>query len=152
LAAVAGIFQVVSSITSVVSKTPVIDAAIAMIPGLAAMSRIGNNAELTVLRRVPLDVKNRYFCVQSNFEPEDETWKFWRWFRKDKLADFAADAVFDGPNDLVVDTVSMTGFSSTATFEAQRQLFDFGPASKTVHHTNYLRQPQTLRFIREALG
>lgn len=152
LTVVAGLFQVLSSVTSLVSKTPVVDAAIAMVPGLAAMSRVGNNHELVTLRQWAPDVRNRYFVVQSNFEPDDARWKFWQWFRRDRLLDHAADAVFDGHNDLVVDTPSMTGFSSDTSFSIPRaQLHDFGTSS-TVHHTNYLRQEETLEFIRRALG
>jgi hypothetical protein len=152
LTVVAGLFRVVSSVTSLVSRTPVVDAAIAMVPGLAAMSRVSNNHELLTLRSAAPVVRGRYFVVQSNFEPDDPSWKFWRWFRKDRLLDRAADAVFDGANDLVVDTASMTGFSADAAFTLPKsQILDFG-TSPTVHHTNYLRQQRTLAFIRRALG
>ena len=150
LAAVTGLFQIVSSVTNLVAKTPVVDAALAMVPGLAAMSRVGNNHELATMRLWAPEVRNRYFVVQSNFESTDPGWKFWRWFRKDRMLDHVADAVFDGPNDLVVDTASMTGFSSQTTFTLPgSQVLDFG-TSAVVHHTNYLRQPQTLAFVRRA--
>jgi hypothetical protein len=152
LTLVTGLFQVVSSVTSLVAKTPVVDAAIAMVPGLAAMSRVGNNHELVTLRQWAPSVQSRYFVVQSNFEPDDPQWKFWRWFRKDRLLDHVADAVFDGANDLVVDTSSMTGFCAEAGFSIpSSQILDFG-TSPIVHHTNYLRQPKTIAFIRAALG
>jgi hypothetical protein len=152
LAVASGLFQIVRSITSLASKTPAVDAALALIPGLTAMSRVGNNHELISLRRDAPGVRGRYFVVRSNFEPTDPRWKFWRYFTKSQAANLAADAVFDGQNDLVVDTPSMTGFSSKDGFRFPgNQLQDFG-TSESVHHTNYLRQVETLDFIRHHLS
>ena len=40
------LFRVVTSVTTLAATTPAVDAAVAMIPGLAAQSRVGNNQEL----------------------------------------------------------------------------------------------------------
>lgn len=145
---VTGIFQVVSSVTSFAAKTPVIDAAVAMVPGLAAMSRIENNWERLSLRERTLLEGRRYAAVRSNFEPKDEGWRFWRNFRniKGRAADLMADTVFDGDNDLVVDTSSMTSLTDEIAILDGDQLCDFG-TSEDVHHTNYLRQERTVQFL-----
>lgn len=147
LSVAAGIFRIVSSVTSFAAKTPVIDAAVALVPGLHAMSRVGNNRELLSLRRDAGPVRGRYFSVQANFESDDPGWKFWRYFRgvKSRVADWATDQVFEGHNDLVVDTPSMVDFQDRLSLPS-RQILNFGTQSK-VHHTNYFEQARTLRRI-----
>jgi hypothetical protein len=150
MAVVSGIFRIVNSVTSLAARTPVIDAAVAMIPGLSAMSRVSNNFELRQLRLRPA-LEGRYFAVRSNFEPSDPIWKFWKSFRKlpDHIKDSAADLVFDGKNDLVVDTPSMTNFTDELKFPYQ-QVLDFRTSAR-VHHTNYFEQQRTLEFIMQSL-
>lgn len=146
-----GLFQVISSITRFAAKTPAIDAAVAMIPGLAAMSRVKNNFELLELRR-DVNVRNRYFTVRSNFESEQVGWQFWKHFRSfgEKAKDKLTDIVFEGHNDLVVDTSSMADFEDNLKLP-KAQIKDFGTTS-VVHHTNYFEQEETLQFIAEKLG
>lgn len=144
------LLRVATSVVTVSSKTPLIDAAVQMIPGLAGQSRVGNNPELGRLRSLSLAAPPKYYVVQSNYETEAVGWKFWRWFRKDKLADAAADRIFEGHNDLVVDTSSMTDFSNHANFPAPG-LHDFKRSSK-VHHCNYFEDASTLDFIRASLS
>jgi len=57
--------------------------------------------------------------------------------------------IFDGANDLVVDTSSMgqLGLSST---NAKARTLDFG-TSETVHHLNYFQQKETFQFLRKTL-
>ncbi|HJU75167.1 MAG TPA: hypothetical protein VJ717_15605 [Gemmatimonadaceae bacterium] len=136
--------RIASSVISVAAKTPIVDGAVAMIPGLHGQSRIANHPELMRLRAVKLATPPRYFIVQSNFETEDPGWKFWKYFRKDKLLDTGADLIFDGPNDLVVDTSSMGDIPTHKIPVADVQ--DFG-TNATVHHTNYFSQKATLDFI-----
>ena len=138
------ILRVVTSITSFAAKTPAFDAAIAMVPGLACQSRVRNNAEIAALRRARVSPRPEYFAVISDFEPEDVRWRFWQRFRKTSLADGAADWLFDGQNDLVVDTPSMTELSETP-FPADR-LLDFA-TNPRVHHVNYFRQEETLAHL-----
>ncbi|MDH4175297.1 MAG: hypothetical protein OEV97_16315, partial [Betaproteobacteria bacterium] len=97
-----------------------------------------------------------YFIVQSNFETEDPGWRFWEWFRADRMKDFGADKVFPGPNDLVVDTRSMSEFAAAApagvapSMPASRR-HDFGTTA-VVHHTNYFEQKGTWDFILDKFG
>jgi len=146
---VEALLKVFTSVTKFVSKTPLADAAMAMVPGLFSMSRVGNNPELTRLLQLSVRNPTDYFTVQSNFEPTDPAWKFWRAFRKDRLLNSATDVIFDGANDLVVDTSSMgqLGLSST---NAKARTLDFG-TSETVHHLNYFQQKETFQFLRKTL-
>jgi hypothetical protein len=149
---VGGIFKVVSSVTKLAARTPAIDAAVALIPGLIAQSRVGNNAELLSQRRSVAPIENRYFGVEANFESEQVGWKFWKYFRDigGRAMDIGADVVFEGANDLVVDTGSMTEFSADVKLPAD-QVLDFGTTDK-VHHTNYFHHAETVAFIREKLS
>jgi hypothetical protein len=156
LAAPLALLKIATSVVSLAAKTPVIDAAVSMIPGLAGQSRVDLNQELERVHTFNLAKPPTYFVVQSNFETEKPGWKFWQWFRKDKLKDFATNKIFDGPNDLVVDTGSMTEFQAKidgapppVPLPAQRQL-DFG-TTPDVHHTNYFEQKATLDFAMESL-
>jgi pimeloyl-ACP methyl ester carboxylesterase len=151
-AAASVLVRVLNSVTRLASNTPLIDAAVAMIPGLDAQSRAGTNGEILRLRRNTGHAQLEYFAVKSNFVPKDQGWAFWRYFVKPKpyLADLAADLVFDGDNDLVVDTASMTELADGVNITAARTL-DFGTTSE-VHHTNYFRQARTIDFIRSSFG
>jgi hypothetical protein len=53
LAAASGLVQVLSSVGNFAAKSPIVDAGIALMPGIAAMSRIANNAELNALNYGP---------------------------------------------------------------------------------------------------
>ena len=93
-------------------------------------------------------------AISSNFEPAPSTapfWQFWKHFRGlgGALLDSGADAIFKGPNDLVVDTDAMT-FLRNARLPTARVL-DFG-TNGTVHHCDYFRQPRTVAFIARALA
>ncbi len=101
--------QILSSVGAFAANTPAVDAGIGLVPGLAAMSRIINNAELDTLNSGPPLARTGYFAVVGNFQTEAAGWRFWKLFNKLKLADIAADhLVFEQDNDLVVDTKSMT--------------------------------------------
>lgn len=139
------ILRVASSALGVVARTPVLDGAIALVPGLAAQSRVAGNPELDRLGRRGQRSDIDYALVGSDFQPSDAGWRFWRWFRKGRIANAAADSIFPGANDLVVDTDSMLDLPSAAARH------DFG-RSETVHHTNYFQQNPTLGFIRKRFG
>jgi hypothetical protein len=146
-AKVAGsLVQVMFSLGNLASKTPMIDAAVAMIPGLAAMSRIDNNFELDALKDCAA-TPPEYFAVTSNYHGEE--YPFWKMFCnfKLKVAEGLDRLVFTGENDLVVDTASMTEYG----FGPQPKIFSFDE-SKHVHHTIYFRQAGTLDFIRKSLS
>ncbi len=151
-----GIMGLTASLTGALTG-PLTDVVVSLIPGLDSQSRTGNNQELLRLHANTGGAlfnkpkgKVRYWSIISNFEPNTSgTWGFLRSFSRplQTLANRGADFVFEGPNDLVVDTASMT--------EASRGrnmieiLHDFGTNDK-VHHTNYFDHETTLLKIREA--
>lgn len=146
---VEALLRVVTSVTALSARTPVVDAAMAMIPGLFAMSRVGNNPELQRLLGTPSAQTDRYFAIQSNFQPSDPAWKFWRMFSTERIAGTVADALFDGANDLVVDTPSMTDLARELKIP-QSRLLDFGDSPR-VHHLNYFYQSETAKFLGDTL-
>lgn len=151
LAAPVVLLRVFTSITSALSKLPIADAGVAMVPGLSGQSRVGNNGELVRLRAAKPTNLPKYFVVRSNYEPENANWRFWRWFRKDKLVDAAADTVFPGRNDLVVDTDSMDDVFSDATLPRPTVIQQW-TSSPDVHHINYFRRRETIGAIAKALA
>lgn len=142
---ITGLLKVAFSMVSFTSAVPIADAALAMIPGLGAQSRVGNNAELQKLLLAPVGPSRKYAIVTSNFEPTAVGWKFWKLFQKERLADVAADCLFDGPNDLVVDTPSMADFGKGQKIPKASRM-DFG-TNPTVHHLNYFVQPDAIEFV-----
>ncbi len=151
-----GLVKVLASLTGWSASLPLIDAAVAMIPGLAAQSRTSNNLELARLQRSHDRSAPAWFTVQSNFVPDPVGWKFWRLFVDDPKAralDLGADLVFQQENDLVVDTRSMTELVRDGETVHKRieKFYDFGDQAR-VHHTNYFQQEETIRFLRESLG
>jgi len=154
LAAASGLMQILSSVTSIGAKTPLVDAGIGLLPGIAAMSRIEKHAELNTLNHGAATDRDHYYAVCSNFETEDPGWKFWKYFNKGKLADSAADyLVFEQDNDLVVDTSSMTyhAFGAAPDFTNANRFCRFDGAQR-VHHTAYFREPETLEFTARSFG
>jgi len=150
-----GIMGLTSSITGALTG-PLTDAVVSLIPGLDGQSRTGNNQELlrlhantggAVFNDPSGDI--RYWSILSNFEPDTSgAWGFLRGFSRplQTLANRGADFVFEGPNDLVVDTASMTEASRGR--KLIEVLYDFGTNDK-VHHTNYFDHEMTHVKIRE---
>jgi len=167
-----GVLKVIGSVTKLVAKTPALDAAVAVIPGLMGQARVSTNFEIRNLRASGGWQSRRqgYFAIRSDFAPpEEDKWKFWRVFCRpkevlmgwaDKAADdlvFVARSTEGGPlepvaNDLVVDCPSM-GELGESRNEVVRidDTYDFLP-TKRVHHTNYFEQRETLDFIRAKFG
>ncbi len=156
-----GLATLVGSATELLARSPLADAAVAMVPGLAAMSRYGpdngnfiqGNVELEKLSFGWQTPPPGYFAVTSNFETESVGWQFWKVFRdaRLRLADAGTDALFSGANDLVVDTASMTNISVDAAITNARRRHDYG-TNAVVHHLNYFSQPDTVAFIRRVLA
>jgi pimeloyl-ACP methyl ester carboxylesterase len=144
---VTGLLRVIASAGTIASKTPVFNAAVALIPGLLGQSMVSNNEELNRLNRELLN-SPRYVAVRSDFKPTAPGWEFWKYFVNvgDRTKDWASDLVFEDANDLVVDTASMTVLSKPPNQVSIQKLHDFGQSSK-VHHTVYFRQPETAEFI-----
>jgi hypothetical protein len=140
--------RIVSSVLAAASRTPLPDALVSLVPGLAAQSRVEHNPELLRLHGRSGSRAPSYFVVRSNFRSHKPSWRFWRWFTKGPWLGVASDALFPGPNDLVVDTRSMTEFGSR--MPAPAGVHDFG-MNAVVHHTNYFEQRETLAFIASSL-
>jgi hypothetical protein len=138
--------EVIVSATGALAKTPLLDGVVVLVPGLAGQARVENNHEINRLRLGPCAVTPRYFAVTADFETADPGWKFWQYFRTDKLADIVTNRIFDGPNDLVVDTVSMTDFGVAGLALTPNLVEHFKPSSG-VWHCSYFRQPQTIAHI-----
>lgn len=153
LGVAAGLMQVLGGGLSLAANSPLLDAGVAVVAGLASQSRVSNNQELLRLHEVRWASSPEFFAVRSNFEPgnpDDAWWQFWKKLRRPivTLADMAADSVFDGPNDLVVDGSSMTRLLGKEF--AIRRVHDFGTNDR-VHHTNYFAQPETATFMTKTL-
>ena len=144
------ILRVASSVVDFTAKVPLLDAALAMIPGLSAQSATTNNQEMDRLnaRKLPGDAAPKHFYIRANFESTNEGWKFWRYFTNKptlRLIDAAVDTfVFPADNDLVVDTDFMWD-------SMKGEEFQFPSDGGVVHHTNYFEQKQTIERIREWL-
>ena len=150
LTVISGLLQIAASVSSAIANTSLVDAGVALIPGLAAMSRIDNNPELNRLN-VSGQRGSKYFVIQSSFEPPPVGWKFWNAFVDLKAHAAAAGSglIFRSANDLVVDTQSMTVVGPDLNVP-EGQVYDFGTTSR-VYHTNYFQQPETLQFISRSL-
>jgi pimeloyl-ACP methyl ester carboxylesterase len=145
LALVTGLLRVITSISGTMSNTPLVDAAVAMIPGLNAQAMVTTNEEMLRLSNRPRRTDINYFAVTSNFQPIDPQWRFWRYFVQPTIgASALTSLVFEGPNDLVVDTQSMTSLGAPNL--AAIDIEDFGD-SPEVHHLNYFLQKRTCEFI-----
>ncbi len=148
--------RLTATVTNVLAQTPLVDAAVAMVPGLAAMSRIDNNFELDRLN-TKRSSRPEYYVVKSHFQPRDPGWKFWEYF-VDQPLQRAARHIFPGENDLVVDTESMTVVESVSQQAGARKISDIAPAcvhdfgaTNTVYHTNYFRDAVTCKKIQQWL-
>jgi hypothetical protein len=145
LSAAGAIMKLAFSVAGAAAKMPLIDAGVAMIPGLCAQSRILNNNELKALLWPPKELP-RYYAVTSTFRPPAVGWEFWKVFCDwTQVASVAEDRIFAAANDLVVDTESMTQNIHV------ENAFAFGDTDH-VYHTIYFRQPKTIQFIRESFG
>jgi len=151
-AGVAGLAKIVGGIVDLGANTPLVDAAVAIVPGLVGQSRVGNNAELIRLTRAPWISTPTFYAVKSNFEPvtTEPWWQFWKRIRKlpTQIVNRAADTIFDGDNDLVVDTGSMDQICNAAIPPVRTCDFRKSP---DVHHCNYFRQKQTVDFLTTSL-
>jgi pimeloyl-ACP methyl ester carboxylesterase len=149
----AGLMQVVGGVLTVGARTPLLDAGVAVVAGLAAQSRVANNQELIRLHAHEWPSKPTCFAIMSDFEPRDPEeawWQFWKKLRRPlaRSADSTADYIFQGANDLVVDVVCMTGLFGTPI--PAGNVCDFR-TNNVVHHCNYFSQPRTVGFLAQKL-
>jgi hypothetical protein len=138
--------EVVVSVTGALANTPLVDGMVALVPGLSGQAKVSNNHEINRLRLGPCAVDPLYYAVQSNFETK-VGWQFWKYFKKEVIADSATNWIFEGPNDLVVDTGSMTDLGGDDfKLKLAADPHDFKTNDK-VWHCNYFRQPETIGYI-----
>jgi pimeloyl-ACP methyl ester carboxylesterase len=145
-AGAAGLARIFGKTLRLGSSLPIADAAVALVPGLAAQQRIDNNLELEQLFALPWRGKPQLVGVGASFVPDEsmQGWKFWRRFThlKDQALYSAADLVFEGENDLVVDREAMAGPDSPP--RVNLTALATGPVT---HHTSYFRDPQVLKLL-----
>jgi pimeloyl-ACP methyl ester carboxylesterase len=153
MAVVTGLSKICGGILQLGASTPIADAAVVIVPGLAGQSRVGNNAELDRLNRMQWISTPTFHAVISNFAPQKTDahwWQVWNFLRnpRDKVLNWGADAIFKENNDLVVNTQSMTRLCGNSLKKVQ--VYDFGD-SETVHHCNYFRQDGTVSRLKKAM-
>ncbi|UGY02531.1 esterase/lipase family protein [Bradyrhizobium quebecense] len=152
MSVVTGLSAVVGGILSLGSRSVLLDAGVSVVPGLASQSRVQNNFEIDRLIRYPWSSAPEFYAVVSSFEPEPvkaSFWQFWRHFCGigTQLVGAGADAVFDGPNDLVVDTKAMALICKKAI--PTENTLSFATDAR-VHHCNYFSQSRTTAFLEQA--
>ncbi|MBL0151059.1 MAG: hypothetical protein IPP87_21310 [Ideonella sp.] len=157
-AGVAGLAKILGKGLRLGSGLPIIDAAVALVPGLATQQHNQDNLDLKQL--FADDWVTRRFDMSGigvTFRPleaNEPAWKVWRRFTHlgDQAKFAAADLVFDGPNDLVVDLASMSRLGDTRPGKRTAIPFKDLGLSATTHHTNYFRDPLVLDELRARLG
>lgn len=151
-AGVAGLAKIFGKVLRLGSGLPILDGAIALIPGLSTQQATDNNLELRQL------FAEKWLCnpamsgIGVHFQPDESAeplWKFWKRFSHigDQIKCAAADMVFSGPNDLVVDVKSMYQLGETDSIDFE----DLGISPRT-HHTNYFRDKQVLDHLAARLS
>ena len=142
--------QIVVMATGTLAKTPLSDLFFSAVPGLGAMSRVGNQPELERLRSGPHELSSAYFAIRSDFRMEDAGWRFWKHFTKMGVSQWGADQIFDQPNDLVVDNRSAIELFQGLGLRPDHYL-DLSRNGK-VHHTNYFTDAAVIAKLREFLA
>ena len=145
---VAGLACVVGRVLQLGARLPLADAAVGLVPGLLAQARVSNNLELAQL--YPLDTRAEMQGIGCSYRPsqlDEPVWKVWKRIAnlKGQAMYYGADLIFDQPNDLVVDQVSMQALGGRPlAFE------DLG-ASATTHHCNYFQNARVLAWLDQRL-
>lgn len=150
--AVAGLAKILGKTLRLGSGLPIVDAAIGLVPGLATQQLVGNNLDIQQLFADEWLRKPSMSAIGVSFRPDESReplWKFWRRFSNlaDQAKFAAADLVFPGANDLVVDVNSMFRLG-------EKQGIDFKDLgeSPTTHHTSYFRDAKVLAHLQLKLA
>lgn len=150
-AGVAGLAKILGKVLKLGSGLPILDASIAMVPGVATQQAVSNNLDVRQLfaddwMRTP-DMSGLGVAFQPD-EVREPLWRFWRRFSNigDQIKYGAAGMVFPGPNDLVVDVGSMFRLGERVDIPFK----DLG-VSATTHHTNYFRDSLVLSHLADTL-
>lgn len=144
---VAGLACVLGRVLQLGSRLPLADAAVGLVPGLLAQGRVANNLELAQLWPLPTGVDVR--AIGGSFRPgevDEPIWRIWKRLTnlKGQAMFHGADLVFDGPNDLVVDSAAMHRLGDVAL--AAPQWEDLGTSPST-HHCNYFQDARVLAWL-----
>ncbi len=159
LGAATGLAGVIHKVVGLGAIGGLLDAAVALVPGVDSMSRVGTNIELDELRRATTEVPPGYFAITGDYqaahEAKNSTDAGGKPLKKvgSMALARALDEVFPGAHDLIVDTGSHTELSDTHVIghHDPGRLHRFG-AGDGVHHRSYFSQPSTLEFITRRLG
>lgn len=157
LAIAGGLMKIFGAVLWAGAKTPLLDAGVAIIPGLSSQSYVGNNQELLRLFGEGWPARYQLYAIHSSYEPAegstDPWWRFWMRFRRmrDRVIDWGADTIFEDKNDLVVDMFSMRqlGLKPDQLIPEDHCLDLSG--ERRVHHCVYFREPQTIQHLRDWL-
>lgn len=150
----AGLAKALGGVLHLGASVPLADAVVGLVPGLMAQSRVQNNLELAQL--FPLPGSARLAGIGGTFKPDESKaeWRFWNRFSnlKGQAMFHGADLIFQQPNDLVVDTVSMNqlGHDAQGRPVLMRDWESLGESD--THHCNYFRDPRVLRFLGQRLS
>jgi pimeloyl-ACP methyl ester carboxylesterase len=151
-AGAAGLAKIFGRTLKLGASLPIADAAVALVPGLASQQRTNNNAEIDRLFAQKWLSAPNFFAVTAQFEPRPEEPLFRVWDRLKLLGAqavaSAADALFDGPNDLVVDTAAMDFLGAHHAVKAGDRLA-LGPGN--TYHTSYFRDDRVTAFLDQRL-
>ncbi|HEY9108561.1 MAG TPA: hypothetical protein VIN58_17940, partial [Roseateles sp.] len=144
---VGGLAVVLGKVLQLGARTPLVDAAVGLVPGLLAQGRVGNNLELAQLW--PLTTSADVRAIGGSFRPDladEPLWKFWKHLEglKQQAMYRGAGLIFDQPNDLVVDSASMNQLGEKVL--AKPEWEDLGPSAQT-HHTNYFQDLRVLNWL-----
>jgi hypothetical protein len=144
---VGGLACVLGKVLELGAHTPLVDAAVGLVPGLLAQGRVTNNLELAQLYPLPAGTELR--AIGGSFMPSEVNeplWKLWKRVThlKGQAMFYGADLIFDQPNDLVVDSASMNRIGDTVL--AAPQWEDLGVSAET-HHTNYFQDLRVLNWL-----
>lgn len=151
LAMAGGLVKLLGGLISFGVRTPLLDAGVSLVPGLSSQSRVKNNLELQRLFALDWGKSIDLHSITSDYEPaapDGPWWKFWKHFRRapGELVDWGADAIFEGPNDLVVDTDSMIRLGDSRLISSTLDL-----SGHAVHHCAYFRQKKVVTFLADVL-
>ena len=144
---VGGLACVLGKVLELGARTPLVDAAVGLVPGLLAQGRVNNNLELEQL--YPLPGGTDVCAIGGSFMPSEVNeplWKLWKRVTnlKSQAMYYGADLIFDQPNDLVVDSASMNKLGDLTL--AAPHWEDLGVSAQT-HHTNYFQDLRVLSWL-----
>lgn len=147
-AGAAGLAKIFGRALKLGASLPIVDAAVALVPGLASQQRVSNNAETQRLFADRWLGSPAFAVISADFEPQTDAplWKVWERLKTGaaQVVAGAADSVFAGPNDLVVDCAAMSYLGQFHSVAAQ-DFLDLGPGN--VYHTSYFRDDRVTAFL-----